>query len=178
MRDWKKSSLLMPSVIEGYAKPSIFFAIRRMCEWSTTTNGNMKTRTTWESSTRKRCGAKTRIIVSERYTARAAAGCSTPTLKLRSIACILCAAITGIKRSWNGGVRRSVKIASARPAANPLRPSGRMLSSAAMPADRKHTGIALQIMKSAKLTPWRKRNGNQKNVTDAASGHADHLQQA
>ena len=75
-------------------------------------------------------------------------------------------------------MRRSVKIASARPAATPLRRSGQMPSSAAMPADRKHTEIALRIMNSAKLTPWRKRNENQKSVTDKPSGHADHLQQS
>ena len=28
----KKTSLLMPSVIEGYENSSIFFAIRRMCK--------------------------------------------------------------------------------------------------------------------------------------------------
>ena len=36
---------------------------------------------------------------------------------------------------------------------NTFTPNGRMPSSVAMPADRKHTEIALRIMKSAKLTP-------------------------
>ena len=144
----------MPSVIEGYENSSIFFAIRRMCEWFTTTNGNMRTRTTWENSTRKRCGAKTRIIVSERFTVKAAAGRFTPISKRRSIVCILCAAIMGIKKNWNGGVRRSEKTAPARPAAVPLLQGGRMPSSAAMPADRKHIEKALRTLQGVKLTPW------------------------
>ena len=168
----------MPSVIEGYENSSIFFELWRMYEWFTTTSGNMKIRTIWKVCMKRSFPEKPPISLSERFTAKAAAECFIHRSKPRNIACTLCAATMVIKRNWNGGVRRNEKIASAKPVATLLRQHGRMPSSAAMPADRKHIGIVLRITQGVNLTPQRKCNGNPNNVTTMASGHADHLQQA
>ena len=114
-------------------------------------------------------------LPSERFTAKAAAGCFTHRSKPRSIVRIPCAATEVIKRSLNGGASMRDKTASVRPAAIPLHPSGRMQSSAVMPVGRKHTVEALRIRQVDKMTTYNNRNGNKNNVIDISSGQKDHL---
>ena len=67
------------------------------------------------------------------------------------------------------------KILSVKPAASLLPPSDLMLSSAAMPADRKHTVEALRMRQVDKMTTYNNRNGNKNSVTNISSGQKDHL---